>query len=83
MSLVAQLVKNPTRNAGDLGPIPGSGRFPFVYSIRSYLGTKLTAMPDLLDIREREGCGLDRCVCSPKHKHTSVYMYMERGGGRL
>ena len=27
-SLVAQLVKNLTANAGDMGSIPGSGRFP-------------------------------------------------------
>ena len=73
MSLVAQLVKNPTRNAGDPGSIPGSGRFPFVYSIRSYLGTKLTAMPDLLGIREHEGCGLDRCVCILPN--TNIHLY--------
>jgi len=27
-SLVAQMVKNPPANAGDLGSIPGSGRSP-------------------------------------------------------
>ena len=27
-SLIAQLVKNPPDNAGDVGSIPGSGRYP-------------------------------------------------------